>query len=164
MAIGLGALVVFAVWTDLKSRRIPNVLTVAGCGVALLLRASQGWEPLGEGLLGLFLGLAISLPLVIAGGLGGGDAKLLAAVGAFLGPVPLLIALLITALVGGVMAAALAIYRGALYETLIRSGELLKSVAGFRGAGPRRRIDSAGALMIPYAVPIAIGALVGWFL
>ncbi len=147
------------VW-DLRTRRIPNWLTVGACGAALGLRAVQGFEPLGFGALGLVLGLAMSLPLVFAGGLGGGDAKLLAAVGAFLGPGQLISALLAMALAGGVLTVVVATRRGVMYETLRNTWRLTGQLVGLGPESePRRTLGTAGALTIPYAVPIAIGAL-----
>lgn len=159
MLIALVCLAALAVFWDLRERRIPNVLTVAGCGVALLLRASQGMEPLLAGLVGLLLGLGLALPLVLAGGLGGGDAKLLAAVGAFLGPEQLMIAFLVTAVAGGLLAILAAVRNGRLRETALHTGRLVLSLFGRGGGAPRRTLDTAGALTIPYAVPIAVGAL-----
>ncbi|CAN5268084.1 hypothetical protein BH18GEM1_BH18GEM1_04540 [soil metagenome] len=159
LVIGLVSVAALAVWWDLRERRIPNALTLAGCGAALLLRATQGLEPLGAGVVGLLLGLGLALPLVVAGGLGGGDAKLLAAVGAFLGPANLLVAALITALAGGLLAMVAAVRNGALRETALHAGSLVLSLFGRGGRLPRRTLDTAGALTIPYAVPIAVGAL-----
>ena len=110
--VALVALVILAVTWDLRTRRIPNALTVTGFFTALALRALPGGEALLAGVLGGLIGLILTFPLVLMGGLGGGDAKLLAAVGAFLGPSNLPLALLVTALVGGTMALALAIQRG----------------------------------------------------
>lgn len=155
------ALVTVAVVWDLRTRRIPNALTVSGFFVALAIRALPGGEALMAGVLGGVLGLAISFPLVLLGGLGGGDAKLLAAVGAFLGPGDLPVALLVTALVGGAMAFALALQRRALVETLLHARVLVGSVAR-RAPAPARTLRTPGALTIPYGVAIGAGAIVGW--
>jgi prepilin peptidase CpaA len=155
------ALVVLAVVWDLRTRRIPNALTVSGFFAALALRALPGGEALLGGVVGGLIGLTLSFPLVLLGGLGGGDAKLLAAVGAFLGPASLPVALLVTALVGGVMALALAIHRRALGETLRHAGVLVGSVAT-RAPVTARNLRTPGALTIPYGVAIGAGALAGW--
>ncbi|HWC06099.1 MAG TPA: prepilin peptidase [Gemmatimonadota bacterium] len=162
--VGLAAVVLVAVVWDVRERRIPNALTVAGLVLAIALRSLEGPEALLVGLAGLVLAVVIALPLVALGGLGGGDAKLLAAVGAFLGPMQLLIALAITALAGGVMAVVLAIHRGALHESMVGAGVLVMNLFGRGIERPRRTIRSPGALTIPYAVPIAIGALAVWLL
>jgi prepilin peptidase CpaA len=155
------ALVIVAVVWDLRTRRIPNALTLSGFFTALALRALPGGEALLVGVLGGLIGLAISFPLVLLGGLGGGDAKLLAAVGAFLGPADLPVALLVTALVGGAMAFALAIQRGALGETLSHARVLVGS-AVTRTPAPARNLRTPGALTIPYGVAIGVGAIAGW--
>lgn len=160
----LVALLALAVAWDLRTRRIPNPLTITGCVVGLALRASLGWDPLLAGVLGLLLGLAVSVPMVLAGGLGGGDAKLLAMVGAFLGPGPLLPAILVMGIVGGVMAVVVAVWKGEAYDTLRRTWLLAGRLVG---VVPRtasyRTIATAGALTIPYAIPIAIGAVASVF-
>jgi prepilin peptidase CpaA len=155
------ALVAVAVVWDIRTRRIPNALTVSGFFAALLLRALPGGEALMAGVIGGVVGLAISFPLVFLGGLGGGDAKLLAAVGAFLGPADLPVALLVTALVGGAMAFTLAIQRRALGETLRHARVLVGSVA-MRTPAPARNLRTPGALTIPYGVAIGAGAIAGW--
>ena len=155
------ALVVVAIVWDIRTRRIPNALTVSGFLTALALRALPGGEALLAGLLGGAIGLAISFPLVFLGGLGGGDAKLLTAVGAFLGPADLPVALLVTALVGGAMAFALALQRGALVETLGHARVLVGSVVT-RTPASARNLRTPGALTIPYGVAIGAGAIVGW--
>src|SRR5690606_25938791 len=118
-------LVAAAGWLDLRTGRIPNVVTLTGLAVALALRALLDPSLLGPGLAGAALGLGVSLPLFALGGLGGGDVKLLAAVGAFLGPGKLGTALLAAGLAGGALALAVAVWRGALAATLARTGGLL---------------------------------------
>ncbi|HUP01702.1 MAG TPA: prepilin peptidase [Gemmatimonadota bacterium] len=161
--IALVSLAMLAVWWDLRERRIPKALTLTGCAVAIALRSFQGFEALGAGALGLVLGVAVSLPLVAAGVMGGGDAKLMAAVGAFLGPFQFVVAVAITALAGGLLAVALAIRCGALHETMHHTGALILRALGIGQERPRRTLSTAGALTIPYALPIAIGAIAGWF-
>ena len=75
-----------AAWTDYRSRRIPNVLTVTGLAAALVLRAVVGPGAILDGLVGALLAFVLTLPLIVLGVMGGGDAKLLIAIGAFMGP------------------------------------------------------------------------------
>ena len=160
MMAALASVVLVAVWWDLRERRVPNVLTLTGLALALGLRVLGGFDPLVSGLFGAGLGLLLGLPLVALGGLGGGDAKLMATVGAFLGPGQLLWALTVTAIVGGIMALVLAFHRGAVQAVFLDAARLVARPLGLAPHRPRRTIESPDAITIPYAVPIAIGALV----
>lgn len=159
----LVALVAAAVATDLSSRRIPNVLTLTGLAAGLALRVPAGWEAVGAGAAGATVALAVALPLVLAGGLGGGDAKLLAAVGAFVGLEGLPVVLLVTAVAGGTMATIVAVRAGAVGETLAHAGALVRRVLPGNPDVSVRTLSTPGALAIPYGVAIAAGALAGWW-
>lgn len=161
--LALIALVALAAFFDLRERRIPNPLTLAGLLVGLALRVPSGAEAVGDGVLGAAIGLTVAAPFVALGGLGGGDAKLLAAVGAFLGLAGLPAALTATAIAGGVMALAVAVSRGRLGETLAHCGSLLARVRPGGGDASPRTLATPGALAIPYGVPIGVGAMVGWW-
>ncbi len=87
---------------DIRDRRIPNVLTGAGVLVGLAFGILEAHGLPLSALAGMALGLGIGFPLFALGALGAGDAKLLAAVGAFLGPT----GLVLTALYGGIAGAA----------------------------------------------------------
>lgn len=152
--------VVAASW-DLATHRIPNVLTVSGLLVALMLRAIQGPSPLAAGFAAAFLALLLSVPLVLAGGLGGGDAKLLAASAAFVGLAALPMMLLVTAIVGGGLGLAVAARRRALGDTFAHCRVLLAWIVpvGPGAARPPRTLRTPGALAVPYGVAIAAGAL-----
>jgi prepilin peptidase CpaA len=94
--------------TDLRSRRIPNSLTLAlasaGLLQAVLLPARAGGIGLGGSAAGLALGLLVPFVFFAINALGAGDVKLLAAVGAWVGPHPILIIMLVAAIIGGVLA------------------------------------------------------------
>jgi prepilin peptidase CpaA len=132
---GLTGLLVAAAWTDYRQRRIPNWLTMGGLALALLLRLVSGPGMLIEGLIGVLLAFVLTLPLLMLGVMGGGDAKLLMAIGAFMGPRDFLWAGVLIAVVGGMMAT-------------IDAG---------------RSFATVGALTIPYGIAIAAGALLWWF-
>lgn len=157
------ALVASAVVCDLRTRRIPNPLTLGGLATGLALRTATGFGALGSGALAAVLALVLCAPLVLAGGLGGGDAKLLAAVAAFVGLAALPVALFATAVTGGAMAMAAAARRGALRETLVHSGRLVRRALPGGPGGPVRTLATPGVLAIPYGVAIGVGALAGWW-
>jgi prepilin peptidase CpaA len=102
-AIAVGSLAAAAI--DLRTRRVPNVLTgiIAGTG---LVMAVASWGPIGAGAAcaGGLIGLALMLPGYLFGGTGGGDVKLLAALGTMLGPQRTVTAFIAMALAGGVIA------------------------------------------------------------
>jgi prepilin peptidase CpaA len=164
IAVGLITMVGIAAATDVGLRRIPNILTVTGFAFALAVRA-LGPEPLVGGLLGAAIGFALSFPMFAAGGMGGGDVKLLTAVGAFLGPGKFIVAFLATAVIGAVIGVIAAARQGALSSTFLSMKDLAVGTARravLSSAGTELpTLDKPGAVRIPYGVPIAAGALIG---
>jgi prepilin peptidase CpaA len=157
------ALLLAAAWSDLRSRRIPNALTMSGLAAALLLRGSAGPDALIEGLVGTLLAFVLTLPFLTLGVIGGGDAKLLMMIAAFMGPRNFLWAAALIAIIGGMVGVVDAGRRGALLPVLFNCGEILKHWATFGRRGANRSFSSVGALTIPYGVAIAAGALLWWF-
>ena len=163
VSAALTLLLAAAAWTDYRSRRIPNALTVSGLAVALVLRSMAGPDAVIEGLVGALLAFVLTLPLLMLSVLGGGDAKLLIAVGAFMGPRHFLWAGALIAIIGGMMAVVDAGRRGALLPVLFNCGQIMKHWATFGRRGANRSFASVGAMTIPYGVAIAAGALLWWF-
>jgi prepilin peptidase CpaA len=137
---------------DLNTRRVPNTLTGAVATVGLLLAAS-GYGPIGIGaaLAGGLLGLMLMLPGHLFGATGGGDVKLLAALGLLLGPWETITAFVMTAIAGGVIALAVAMQRQRLGKTL---GATVRMATGTQTAVEEIEADRTFA----YAPAIAIGA------
>ena len=160
----LTLLLLLAACADVRSRRIPNALTITGLAAALALRLVAGPGAAVEGLLGALLAFILVLPFFVLGVFGGGDAKLLIAIGAFMGPRELLGALLVIASVGGIIGVIDAGRKGVLLPVLYNCGEILKHWGTFGRRGASRSLATVGALAIPYGVPIATGALLWWFL
>ena len=170
MGIALCGVAAGAVWFDVRERRLPNALTVGATVLALALRALAGLDPLVDGLLGAVLGFGLALPFFLAGGLGGGDVKLLAATGAFLGPRYLWFALLVMALVGGVMAVAVIARHRAFGQTAVNLRAIIttlgaRTFTGWKGEESESPVtlETEGVLTVPYGVAIATGALAAWF-
>jgi prepilin peptidase CpaA len=151
--------VCLAAWSDVRSRRIPNRLTVSGLAAALILRVLLGVVPLQQGVLGVVLALGISVVLFALGVIGGGDAKLLVAVGAFLGPAGFIGALAISCVVGAVMAVVDAARRGVLLLLMVHVLDVVAFWRAFGGRGQARRVSTPGALTVPFGVAIAVGAI-----
>jgi prepilin peptidase CpaA len=148
-----------ATYTDVRSRRIPNWLVFPFLGMGVLVSLFHGWHGLGQSLSGAGLGLLLFGIFFMAGGMGAGDVKLCAAIGAWIGPSQLLIALVLTALVGGVMALGWAMWGGFLGELFRHTGDLVMGSKEERSEAvlenPRRR-------RMPYAPAIAIGTLMSF--
>lgn len=154
-----------ATFTDLRSRRIPNWLVLpflaTGFGVSAWL---NGWHGAAQSAEGFGVGALIFGFLFWMGGMGMGDVKLCAAIGAWVGPSQLMIALVVTGLAGGVMAICWAACRGYLSQLFAGSGDL---VVGIKERGLRPHPDlilsNPLACKMPYAPAIAIGTLVSFF-
>jgi prepilin peptidase CpaA len=159
------AMLVIATISDLRSRRIPNWLVwpflVAGI---LVSTATQGLSGLRQSLGGVLLaGLLLGI-LYWLGGMGMGDVKLCAAIGAWIGPRQLGLALVIMALAGGLVALFWAIRGGFLKESLSGAGDLIWGF-GKRGLRPHPTLvlGNPRARKMPYAPAIAIGTIVSFF-
>jgi prepilin peptidase CpaA len=163
MSLALSALMVAAAVFDVRTRRVPNALTVSGFVIAIVLRFVAGPGAGIDGLTGAILAFVLSLPFFVLGVLGGGDAKLLIVVGAFMGPRDLLIAMLLIASVGGIIGALDAARRGVLLPVLYNCGDILKSWATLGRRGSNRSLANSDAVAIPYGVAIGVGALIWWF-
>ncbi len=154
---------VVAALIDGYKLKVPNWLTfpmiLSGWAFSA---ASFGWEGLAWSLVGTVVGLALLLPLYAIGGMGAGDVKLLAGVGAWVGGTITLYAFCVSAIVGGVIALAMVLLRGAWQKhygqclmiwnemITIRDPEKLSAIAAER---------KSSMLLLPYGIPIAIGTI-----
>jgi prepilin peptidase CpaA len=155
------ALLVAAACIDWRSLRIPNWLTAGGAAAALLLSLAGLWpaQPAPwQALAGLALGLGLMLPWYGLRMMGAGDVKLMAMVGAFLGPLQTLHAALWVFATGALVALAVALAR--------RAGRPLASpLWPLFGAGAQARAPGAASLgKLPYGVSIGLGTALslGW--
>lgn len=155
------AVALTAAVTDARSRRIPNALVATGAIAGLLLSTWEGGVAgLQRSALGTLVGFCVFLPFFLLRGMGGGDVKLMAALGACLGPIAVLQTALVASLCGAFFALFVAARHGVLGRTLSGVGRLLGSWLT-RGPRPSRELslDNPKTLKIPYALPIAAGAL-----
>ncbi len=173
MSASLIALCGVAAWFDVREHRVPNGLTVGGLLVGLALQALHGGlAGLGSGLAAAAIAFGIALPFFLVGGLGGGDVKLLTAVGAFLGLGNVLPALAAIAIAGGVMAAGLMLVRRGLFRQTLANLHTIfltlsrRTFTGWKSGEANQALltlDTPGAISLPYAVAIAAGTLLTWF-
>lgn len=161
--IALLALVIAAALFDVRFRRTPNWLTVTGvvCGLALNCGLA-GWSGLGSAALGLGLALLIYVPLFLLRAVGGGDVKLMAAVGALVGPKNWLVLFLLASMLGGVLALLLAIWTGRLARTMHNVWSILRDVSQLRlpyETNPELDATSGAGVALAHGAVIALGTL-----
>lgn len=159
--IAVVALGAAATVTDWRMRRIPNPLTFGGAAVAVAFALATGGVHGGVwSLAGFGLGVLIFLPLFLLRALGAGDVKLLAAIGAWLGPSLVGWVAVYGAIAGGVLAVPWLMWRGQLRATLVNMWSLVLHwrLSGFE-PHPVVTLDNPEAVRMPYALPIALGAL-----
>jgi prepilin peptidase CpaA len=154
-----------ATFTDLRNRRIPNWLVLpflaAGIGVSAWL---HGWHGIGQSFGGLLLALVIFGTFFWMGGMGAGDVKLCAAIGAWIGPGQLVVALVMTGIVGGIMVLGWALLHGFLSDLFRGAADF---VFGWKERGmlrsPEMVLSNPLKRKMPYAPAIAIGTLLSFF-
>ena len=155
--VGAVLLSLVAGWTDLRSRRIPNWLTVPGLLIGIAANTVLGgWAGLRDSLLGAGLAMALLVPFWLLRSLGTGDLKFAIALGAYTGPGRLVDILLASVFVAGAMALALVIYKGRFLETMRNIGHILISLVTFRLPGSHVTLDNPDALTIPKGVAMAL--------
>lgn len=168
----LCVLLALAVACDVRTRRIPNLLVFPGALAGLLL---NGLLPAGDGLFsapfgglgllaglaGLAVGLAFLMPMYLLRAMGAGDVKLLAMLGAFLGPRAVFGAAILCLLAGGVLALAVACWSGTLRQILSNTYHMMlhSLLRGIGGDTPSIEAPATPSGKLPYAIAIAAGAL-----
>jgi len=147
---------------DLRVRRIPNLLSGTGIIVGLILNVVESgvfgiWTSLG----GAALVMGILIWPFAAGGIGGGDVKMMGAVGALIGPRFAVMGLVFGMIIGGIIMSAHLARIGRLKEKLASIASMLGVALGTRSVRPLLvRADDEAAIALPYSVPLAIGTVV----
>jgi prepilin peptidase CpaA len=146
--------------------KVPNWITfpmiVSGWIYSATLSPCAGWEGLMYSLIGTVIGLALLMPAYAIGGMGAGDVKLLAGVGAWVWGTVTLYAFAVSAIVGGVIAVIMVLlgrtwtkhqsqFWMIFNEILtVKDPEKLATIAAQR---------KSSMLLLPYGIPIAIGTI-----
>lgn len=124
-------------------------------GLALAAFGASGIT-IAASLAGLVLGLALMLPGHVLGATGAGDVKLMAAVGAIVGPGLVFYAFVCTSIAGGVLALVVAVRRRRLRTTLTQTGRLV----GAPGTAPGEIMAAGAANRFAYGPAIAVGSMI----
>ncbi|HTQ38689.1 MAG TPA: prepilin peptidase [Pirellulales bacterium] len=147
--------------------RVPNWLTFPMILSGWVFGAvTAGWAGIGESLLGTAVGLALLLPAYAIGGMGAGDVKLLAGVGAWVGATTTFYAFCVSALIGGAIALAMVLLQ---HKWKHHQNQFLKIIGEVVTIGNPNDLATIAAqrkssmLLLPYGIPIAIGTIVYFF-
>jgi prepilin peptidase CpaA len=158
-------LVVAAVIDGLQLK-VPNWITfpmiVSGWAYSAALSPYAGWQGLWFSLVGTAVGLALLLPAYAIGGMGAGDVKLLAGVGAWMWGTITLYAFAVSALAGGVIAVIMVVWAGAWQKHKNQFWAILNEIATVKDPEALAEIAAERKprmFLLPYGIPIAIGSI-----
>ena len=161
------SILILAAFFDIRHRKIPNLLTFPAVLVGLSFHVSTGGlQGLFFSLKGLGIGFVLLIPFYAGGGMGAGDVKLMAAVGAFVGTLQVLKIFLLTAVFGGVYALVLMVARGTLLMELRFVTLMLGQAVSGGGLGAlRTRVNTREGMhyTVPYGLAIAVGTGLSFF-
>lgn len=147
-----------AISTDFLYQKIPNwLILITGVGGIVGNSVFDQVSGMLFSISGLFTGLMCFLPLYVFGRMGAGDVKLLAAVGAVVGPGTVLTAALMTILAGGLLALAYITVRGGLPALLRRYSSMFVLLTAQQPQYIPPAPGEAAGLRFPYALAIACG-------
>lgn len=153
------ALVLLALYSDLRWRKIPNCLTLPAIALGFLANfLGNSWNGLLFAFFGFLVGMGLLILPFILGGMGGGDVKFMGAVGALLGSYAVVNVFFYTALVGGVIAIIVALANKNLLDTFKRIWLFLKCVFLFR-APETGTATFKKSIAIPYGLAIGAGTI-----
>ncbi len=149
---------IWMAWGDIRTRRIPNYLTlgtaVAGLGFQL---GFYGWWGLWSGFLGLALGFGLLILPYLLRGMGAGDVKALAALGAWLGPPRTFALFVCMGICGGVLILLVLGWRGVLWSRMREGWIHLRNRWRGRPSGTETPAPRLPRQRIPYAAALALG-------
>jgi prepilin peptidase CpaA len=145
--------------TDVLRNKIPNAVSLGGIAAGFIC---QGWfagtEGLLSGFLGMLVGLSIFLPFYALRAMAAGDVKLMAMVGAFVGPTVALVSVASTLILGMVLALGYIAVWGKGMKLFRRYGLIVKTFfLTFKWVYIPPPDDDAGAMRFPYAMAIFAG-------
>ena len=147
--------------------RVPNWLTfpfvISGW---IYATTAFGWEGLGWSLLGTVAGLVLLMPAYAIGGMGAGDVKLLAGVGAWMFAVHTFYAFCATTIVGAVLAVSMVLYKRSWKKHSQQAWMILNEILIIRDPNKLSAIAAerkSSMFLLPYGIPIAMGT-VGYFM
>ena len=163
--VALIALILVAAAYDIRYRRIPNWLTLTGVvtGLALNTFIYQGWPGLRLSVFGLAVSFGVYFALYMLRAMGGGDVKLMAAIGALVGVRDWFGIFLIAGIIGGFAAVTLMVMRKRVRKTFWNVGFLLSEMKSGRAAylsNEELDVRSPKSTGLPHGAVIAVAAAI----
>jgi len=159
----VSAILIWAAWIDGKELRVPNWMTYSMILAGLAFNTwTGGTEGLGFGAWGMVVGLLCLMPLYAVGGMGAGDVKLMAGIGAWLGATVTWNAFLVSTVVGGLMALVMVLYRKSWSKHYNNFWMILHEFKAVKNPAELSRIAAERKpqmLLLPYGIPICIGSI-----
>ena len=164
----LGILVAVTAGYDIRYRRIPNWLVLAGIVAGLLWNGfaqaaslHNVVSGLGRSAAGLGLGFILYFPLYLLRARGAGDVKLLAACGAIVGASNCFWLFLLTAVLGGVIALVLLVFKGRVQHTFFNVAWIMRDLLRLKApyqSSEELDVNSDKGMRLPHGALIAVGA------
>lgn len=155
--------ILLASWYDFAQRRVPNWLNLALILIGFAVQACFfGWSGLSFGLMGMLTGFGLLIVPWLMHGMGAGDVKLMAAIGAWFGPAMTMWSFVAGALMGGVIAVVMIVaarklkHAGANLTTIMI--KLSNPTLWFTEMGGTKSFGATSQLL-PYGIPLTMGSI-----
>ncbi|PFA67269.1 prepilin peptidase [Bacillus sp. AFS015802] len=149
-----------SLFTDLKKRKILNIITFPAILIGLLFYSiTQGWDGFFFSSAGFLVGMGTLLIPFLLGGMGAGDVKLMGTVGALMGSVFTLKAFVVVALIGGFISLILIVKKNGIIHSVRAFYLFPVLLSGTKGMF-QMKADSGSSIAFPYGVPIVIGTFI----
>jgi len=156
--------ILYASWIDYAERRVPNWLNAAILAMGITVQAAFfGWAGVGAALFGTAVGFGVLIVPWLMHGMGAGDVKLMAAIGAWFGPFMTLVAFCLGGIIGGVIAVIMILASGRLWLAYAHCTTILTKMTRadtiFSEFGSAKSFGQTSSLL-PYGVPLTIGSII----
>lgn len=159
----ISVILIVAAVIDGYKLKVPNWITlpfiVSGWIVSGVL---FGWSGLAWSLVGTGIGLALLLPAYAIGGMGAGDVKLLAGIGAWVWGTVTFYAFCVSAVIGGVIALGMVLYARKFQHHSAQFSAILTEIFVVRDPNQLAAIAAerkSSMMLLPYGIPIALGTI-----
>ena len=158
-----------AAYTDIRGRYVPNWLVLPAIPVGLALNISaSGWDGLISSGLGILICGGVFFAMFVLGGMGAGDVKLMAAIGALAGWPGAVYVLVYTVISGGVIAIGALVVRGRLFGTIKNMFKLSTFREAKKASDDPNSVEAAeiekNHAFIPYAPAVLVGVVLALLL